>query len=159
MAKRKSMMDTMAPQQRQMAEAFLRAGQAPPPSEPPLSTVPGGPATTSSTVVRMGNGSHRLQEDLSPPPPTDEQYGLVSVDRVDHPPHEIESRPTPRLLQTMMPQRTFVSRTYRLAPHLVGTLNAAASEKAQQRTSPYTREDILHEALSDWFKKQGYMAA
>lgn len=61
--------------------------------------------------------------------------------------------------RTLMPQRTFVSRTYRLAPHLVGTLNAAASERALERIYPYTREDILHEALSDWFKKQGYLSA
>ena len=117
MGRRKSMMETMTPERRKMAEEFLQSGQ------PPRKT---------STSDRREN---------------------ENIDRSD------PSLSASRASRTLMPERTFVSRTYRLAPHLVGTLNAAASERALERTYPYTREDILHEALSDWFKKQGYLSA
>ena len=95
-----------------------------------------------------------LQSGKAPPKtPVSDRRENENGDRSD--PSHLASQAS----RTLMPQRTFVSRTYRLAPHLVGTLNAAASERALERAYPYTREDILHEALSDWFKKQGYLSA
>ena len=181
MGRRKSMIETMTPQQRQMAQAFLRTGrpsEAPPePPEIPPEIPPEAaqeapqppsddPSTSSnrdtrimtSNVVRMDGGSTQQAAPSTSAAPTEVDRKAEDLDRSDPRQLGVPPRPTARPPQTLMPQRTFVSRTYRLAPHLVGTLNAAASERAQQRAYPYTREDILHEALSDWFKKQGYLA-
>ncbi len=116
----------MAPQQRQMAEAFLQAGN-------PESDQGTNPPVQDAPIPNSENGLSEINSNSQ------------------------RSVPLPRSVQAVLPQRTFVSRTYRLAPHIVGTLNAIARDRMQQRSYPYTREDIIHEALSDWFRQQGYM--
>ncbi len=46
----------------------------------------------------------------------------------------------------------------RIDPHITTMLLRASVERRIQRKTPSTQRDIIAEALTDWFKKHGYLS-
>jgi hypothetical protein len=50
-----------------------------------------------------------------------------------------------------------VSMTFRLPAPLAGQLVGVATERKLQRERPFTQQDIVCEALHQWFMRNGYV--
>ena len=62
-------------------------------------------------------------------------------------------KPAPNL-SVVVP--AIVSMTFRLPVPLAGQLVGVASERKLQRDKPFTQQDIVAEALRQWFLRNGY---
>ena len=75
--------------------------------------------------------------------------------------------PTPDLHHTTMAMKTtphlsvvipaIVSMTFRLPASLAAQLVGVATERKLQRQRPFTQQDIVAEALRQWFLRNGYV--
>lgn len=94
-------------------------------------------------------GTLREKRGSRPPPEPDEPNPPPAP---EHPTH-MTVKPSPNL-SVVVP--AIVSMTFRLPAPLAGQLVGVASERKLQREKPFTQQDIVVEALRQWFLRNGY---
>ncbi|MCP5525105.1 MAG: hypothetical protein H7A46_26570 [Verrucomicrobiales bacterium] len=89
------------------------------------------------------------EEAPCPPPEPDQPNPAPAEEHLTH----MTVRPSPNL-SVVVP--AIVSMTFRLPAPLAGQLVGVATERKLQRDKPYTQQDIVVEALRQWFLRNGY---
>jgi len=56
-----------------------------------------------------------------------------------------------------VPGQTYVSMTFRMPPEIPQGLLRASADRKIKKIRPFTQQEIVSEALSQWLKKQGFL--
>ena len=119
------------------------------------------PKTTNSVMSPIGDTAQQLKEpdvvrtdNPEVPPPTEISSGDDSQEKEANkavkPKAQKEKDPEP------MASNALVSMTFRVPAELPGTLLRASADRKARRIRPFTQQEIMTEALSQWLKRNGY---